>query len=71
MAWNPLLMKKFMKSEVYGFHEQCMRPTGVAKKSNIAAKKEKKRETQMLDVQTRNPNAAIFSSTRSLLIYIY
>ena len=71
MAWNPLLMKKFLKSEVYGSHEQCMRPTGVAEKSNIAAKKKEKRETQILDVQTHNPNAAILSRDLCLYIYIY
>ena len=35
-------MKKLLKSKIYGSREQCMRPIGVAEKSNITAKKKNK-----------------------------
>ena len=31
MPWDPFLVKKLLKSEVYGSHEQYTRPTGVHK----------------------------------------
>ena len=29
VPWNPFLMKKLLKSEVCGSHEQCTGPTGM------------------------------------------
>ena len=36
-------MKKLLKSEVCGSHKQCTGSTSVAEKSNITAKKKKKK----------------------------
>ena len=63
MPSNSFLMKKLVKSEIYRSREQYMGPIDVAEKllkSQILRlkKKKKKRETQTLDAQTRNPNTA-------------
>ena len=60
-------MKKLLKSEDCGSREQCMGPTNVAEKSNITAKKKKKRKTQTLGAQTHNPNAASLWCTFSTI----
>ena len=43
MPWDPFLMKKLLKNEVCGTHEQCTGALFTAEKSKHAAGKKKKK----------------------------
>ena len=54
MPWNPFLMKKLLKNEVCGTHEQCTGALFTAEKSKHAARKKKKKKERNANVQILN-----------------
>ena len=46
MLWDPFLMKKLLKSVIYGTREQCTGALFTVEKSNVAAKKKKERNVK-------------------------
>ena len=53
VPWDPFLMKKLLKSEVCGTHEQCTGALFTVEKSKRAVGGEKKREERNANVDPR------------------
>ena len=64
-------MKKLLKSEVYGFCEQCTRALFMREKSTTAAKKRKKRKKETRIVKRRRAITWIQTGTQGYLLYHY